>query len=77
MSQDNDRRVVNGVNYGDIEGVWTFAYFSCNTKLKSAVGFLRFDGSNQYERLEFRNVVHRVLEKEGVFVIGGKDVIFS
>jgi hypothetical protein len=42
--------LTQNVNYGDIEGVWTYIYYSYSVALKRAVGFVKY-GSAQANRV--------------------------
>jgi hypothetical protein len=44
--------IIQNVDYGDIEGVWTFIYFSYSAKTKRVVGLIRFDGDADTKRFE-------------------------
>ena len=54
----------------DIEGVWSFFYFSYNKKEKQAVGFQQI-GTSGFQRVEF-SVVHKKMEGFAKFLLGGK-----
>ena len=54
----------------DIEGLWTFIYYSYSTKEKRAVGFINF-GDDVYKK-----IVHNVVHPKITYLkltIGGKD----
>jgi len=38
----NQANVVQNINYDDIEGVWTYVYYSYSIELKRAVGFIQY-----------------------------------
>jgi hypothetical protein len=60
------------VNYGDIEGVWTFLYYSYTTQLKRAVGFIRYGAEADTNRIQF-DVDHPVPAFLR-FVLGGMNL---
>lgn len=42
---DGEKNLVNlvsNVNYGDIEGVWTYVYYSYSRDARRAVGFVKY-----------------------------------
>lgn len=54
----------------DIEGLWTYIYYSYNAELNKAVGFIKY-GSQDFQR-----VVHETthpLTKYLRFILGGND----
>ena len=58
------------MNYGDIEGVWTYIYYSYSVPLKRAVGFVKY-ATDEPKRIQF-DVTHPVTNFLR-FVLGGKD----
>lgn len=40
------------IAYEDIEGVWTYVYFSYTAKLNLAVGFIKY-GTGEIKRIDF------------------------
>jgi hypothetical protein len=50
--------VVTNVNYGDIEGVWTYIYYSHSIPIKRVVGFVKY-GTDQPQRIQM-DVTHPV-----------------
>jgi hypothetical protein len=63
--------VYKSVPYGDIEGVWTYIYFSYNGKTSTAVGLIKYAGE------EFKRVEIPAKHEQPTFlrfILGGNDV---
>jgi hypothetical protein len=58
------------VNYGDIEGVWTYVYYSYSVTLKRAVAFIKY-ATDEAKRIQF-DVTHPPTNYLR-FILGGKD----
>jgi len=41
-AQNGEVNAIQNVNYGDIEGVWTYIYYSYSVTAKRAVAFVRY-----------------------------------
>ena len=63
--------IYKSVPYGDIEGVWTYIYFSYSGKTNTAVGLIKYTGE-EFKRVE----IPATHEKPTFlrFVLGGNDV---
>ncbi|CAD8058815.1 unnamed protein product [Paramecium sonneborni] len=60
------------VSYPDnIEGVWTFVYYSYNKELGKAIGFIRF-GQDKFQQIQHTQVTHQDT-KYLKLIIGGTD----
>jgi hypothetical protein len=59
------------VPYGDIEGVWTYVYFSFSAKQKLAVALIKY-GAEEFKRVEIQ-VSHNAPSFLR-FILGGNDV---
>jgi len=70
-SSKNQPNVVQNINYpADIDGVWTYIYYSYSVEQKKAVGFIKFGED------DVKKIVHTVtnpLTKFLKFTIGGSD----
>jgi hypothetical protein len=62
--------VVQNIKYGDIEGVWTYIYYSYSVALGRAVGFTKY-GTDTPNRIQM-NVKHPETDYLR-FILGGKD----
>jgi hypothetical protein len=62
--------VITNVNYGDIEGVWTYVYYSYSVDAKRAVGFVKY--ANQSPKRIEMGVQHPTT-KYVKFILGGTD----
>lgn len=65
----NQNNVIQNVNYADIEGVWTYIYYSYSIALKRAVAFVKYGLDSQPTRIQF-DVTHP-LPIRFKFVVGG------
>jgi hypothetical protein len=59
------------VNYGDIEGVWTYIYYSHSTTVKRSVGFVKY-GDTQPIRISM-DVSHPIATTLK-FILGGQNL---
>jgi hypothetical protein len=67
----NNPNIFKPVTYGDIEGVWTYVYFSYSGKLNQAVGFIKY-GTEEVKKVEFSVTINP--PKFLRLLIGGNDV---
>jgi hypothetical protein len=58
------------VPYGDIEGVWTFVYYSYSNKKRKVVGFIRYAHKGELKKVEF-NAAHLPMDTYAKFILGG------
>jgi hypothetical protein len=63
--------VFKSIPYGDIEGVWSYVYFSYSSKVNQAVGFIKY-GTSDVQRVEIA-VTHNS-PKFLRFLLGGNDL---
>lgn len=45
-SLPNKNNLVANINYGDIEGLWTFIYYSYDLHEQKAVGLIKYDNDD-------------------------------
>jgi len=60
------------VNYADIEGVWTYIYYSHSVPIKRVVGFVKYGAEGQPQRIQM-DVSHPVAQQL-TFVLGGTNL---
>ena len=60
------------IPYEDIEGVWTYVYFSYSGKLNQAVGFIKY-GDGEVKKVDFQVTIAQPTFLR--FILGGNDVI--
>ncbi|CAD8140693.1 unnamed protein product [Paramecium octaurelia] len=69
--KSNNPNVIQNINYpNDIEGVWTYIYYSYSAQENKAIAFIK------YGDLEPRSIIHNVdhpATKYVRFILGGKD----
>lgn len=62
--------MIQNVNFGDIEGVWTFIYYSYSVNAGRAVAFVKYgDAKVERVQIEAKNPVTDYLR----LVVGGDD----
>lgn len=64
--------VIKNVNFDDIEGVWTYVYYSYSMKQQRAVGFIKYTNEEKVRRIQFD--VEHPYTQQLKFVLGGRDL---
>jgi hypothetical protein len=50
--KSSNPNIFKAIPYGDIEGVWTYVYFSYSNRLRKADGFIRY-GNGEIQNTQF------------------------
>lgn len=66
----NNPNIITNVPYGDIEGLWTYVYYSHHRKEKRTVGFIQYGPDTEPKRIEM-GVTHKEPQYMK-FILAGK-----